>query len=45
MNNNESTELSELDEEIIALVEDFPKMSETDKNVLKLIKTLNGLQD
>jgi len=45
MNNNESTELSELDNEIIALVEDFPKMSETDKNVLKLIKTLNGLQD
>ena len=44
MNNNESTELSELDNEIIALVEDFPKMSETDKNVLKLIKTLNGLQ-
>jgi hypothetical protein len=45
MNNNESTELSELDEEIIALVEDLPKMSEIDKNVLKLIKMLNGLQD
>ena len=45
MNNNESTESEELDKEIIALVEDLPKMSEVDKNVLKLIKTLNGLQD
>ena len=44
MNNNESIEISEIDKEIIALVEDLPKMSETDKNVLKLIKTLNGLQ-
>jgi hypothetical protein len=45
MNNNESTELSELDKEIIALVEDLPKMTDLDKNVLKLINTLNGLQD
>ncbi len=45
MNNNESTELSELDKEIIALVEEHPKMTKVDKNVLKLIKTLNGLQD
>ena len=45
MNNNESTEISEIDKEIIALVEEHPKMTEVDKSVLKLIKTLNGLQD
>jgi len=45
MNNNESIEISEIDKEIIALVEEHPKMTEVDKSVLKLIKTLNGLQD